>query len=63
MTADRWNDSEQAFLSWSTPITDWGDFEGLRIATSGTGVWKTGADAYDYVRLHLTSVEYDPVRR
>ncbi len=62
MTADRWNDSEQAFLSWSTPITDWGTFEGLRIATSGTGVWKTGADAYEYVRLHLTSVEYDPVR-
>lgn len=60
MTADRWNDAEQAMLPWSTPIGSWGEFEGLQIATSGTGVWKTGADAYEYVRLHLTSVEYDP---
>ena len=60
MTADRWNDAEQAMLPWSTPITAWGTFEGLQLATAGTGVWKTGPDAYEYVRLHLTSVEYDP---
>ena len=60
MTADRWNDAEQALLPRSTPISDWGTFEELQIATSGVGVWKAGADAYEYVRLHLTSVEYDP---
>jgi hypothetical protein len=60
MTAERWNDSEHAVLPWETPISDWGDFEGLHIASSGTGVWKTGPDAYDYVRLRVTSVEYDP---
>jgi hypothetical protein len=60
MTADRWNDAEQAIRPWSTPVGSWGEFEGLQIATSGTGVWNTGPDAYDYIRLHLTSVEYDP---
>jgi hypothetical protein len=60
MTADRWNDSESATLPWSTPITDWGTFENIGIATAGTGVWKTGPDAYEYIRLRLTNVEYDP---
>lgn len=60
MTADRWNDSEQATLPWSTPMTDYGKFNGIDIATAGTGVWKTGADAYEYIRLRVTSVEYDP---
>lgn len=60
MTADRWNDSEQAVLPWSTPITDWGTFEGIDLAMSGTGIWKTGPDAYEYIRLHVTGVEYDP---
>jgi hypothetical protein len=59
MTADRWNDSEQAVLPWSTPISDWSTFEGIQIATAGTGIWNTGPAAYEYVRLDLTSVEYD----
>jgi hypothetical protein len=60
MTADRWNDSEQAMLPWSTPITGWGTFNGIDVATAGTGVWKTGADAYEYIRLKVTDVDYDP---
>lgn len=60
MTADRWNDAEQAVLPWSTPMTGWGTFEGIEIATAGTGVWKTGAEAYEYIRLRITNVEYDP---
>jgi hypothetical protein len=60
MTADRWNDSEQATFPWSTPITDYGNFNGIDIATAGTGVWKIGADAYEYIRLKVTDVDYDP---
>jgi hypothetical protein len=62
MTADRWNDAEQAVLPWSTPINGWRTFAGITIASTGTGVWNTGPDAYEYIRLHLTSVEYDPSR-
>ncbi len=60
MTAERWNDAEQAMLPWSTPLSEWGTFAGLQIATAGTGVWDIGPDAYEYIRLRLTSVEYDP---
>jgi hypothetical protein len=60
MTADRWNDSESATLPWSTPITSWQTFEHIEIASAGTGVWDTGGDAYEYNRLRVTGVEYDP---
>lgn len=58
MTAGRWNDSEQLVLPWSTPLSDWGEFEGISIPVAGTGVWKTGADAYEYIRLRVTNVTY-----
>jgi hypothetical protein len=61
MTADRWNDSEQAVLPWSTPLTSWGAFDGITIPAAGSGIWKTGADAYAYIRLRVTSLAYDPV--
>lgn len=60
MTADRWNDSEHTTRPWSTPITGWETFNGIELATTGTGVWNTGADAYEYIRLRVTGVEYDP---
>jgi hypothetical protein len=62
MTADRWNDAKQAVLPWSTPITDWGTFAGITIATAGAGIWRTGPDAYEYVRLRVTNMELDPIR-
>jgi hypothetical protein len=61
MTADRWNDSEQAVLPWSTPLTSWDAFDGITIPAAGSGIWKTGADAYAYIRLRVTNLAYDPV--
>lgn len=60
MTANRWNDTEQAVRSWSTPLTAWGTFEGFTVPTAGSGVWGAGSDAYEYIRLRVTSVAYDP---
>jgi hypothetical protein len=60
MTAERWNDAEQAMLPWSTPLTDWATLEGVVVPTAGSGVWKTGADAYAYIRLRVTNLAYDP---
>ena len=59
MTADRWNDAEQAFRPWSTPLTDWGTCEGISMPIAGSGAWGAGSDAYEYIRLHLTEVVYD----
>ncbi|MEZ4504403.1 MAG: DUF6544 family protein [Thermomicrobiales bacterium] len=60
MTADRWNDTDQAIRPWSTPISDWGTFAGIDLATAGAGIWNIGPDAYEYIRLRITNVEYDP---
>ena len=51
--------AEQAFRPWSTPLTARGTFEGIAVPTAGSGAWGTGADAYEYIRLRVTSVAYD----
>ena len=58
MTAVRWNDAEELFLPWSTPLSDWGEFEGIAVPIAGTGRWRDDADAYDYIRLRVTDVAY-----
>lgn len=58
MTAERWNDSEQAIRSWSTPLSDWGTFEGITMPIAGTGRWGVDADRYDYIHLRITDVRY-----
>lgn len=60
MTAERWNDAEQAMRPWSTPIGGWDTLAGITVANQGTGVWGTGPEAYDYVRLRVTDLRYDP---
>ncbi len=59
MTAERWNDAEQTVLPWSTPLSDWGVFEGISVPVAGIGRWGEGSDAYDYIRLKITGVKYD----
>jgi len=59
MTAERWNDSEQEMLPWSTPLSDWGVFDGIAVPVAGTGRWGEDSDAYDYIRLRITGVNYD----
>ncbi len=58
MTAERWNDSEQALRPWSTPLSKWGEFEGIAMPVAGTGRWGSGVDAYDYICLRVTDVLY-----
>lgn len=58
MTAERWNDSEQAIRPWSTPLSDWGTFEGITMPIAGTGRWGVDADHYDYIHLRITDVNY-----
>ena len=46
---------------WSAPTYAYGEFEGLRLPTSGAAVW-TLPDGTElpYIELELTDVEYDP---
>jgi hypothetical protein len=46
---------------WSAPTYAYGEFEGLRLPTSGAAVW-TLPDGTElpYIEVELTAVEYDP---
>jgi hypothetical protein len=48
---------------WSAPTYGYGEFEGLRLPTSGAAVW-TLPDGTElpYIEVELTDVEYDPAR-
>jgi hypothetical protein len=47
---------------WSAPTYEYGEFEGLRLPTSGAAVW-TLPDGTDlpYIEVELTDVAYDPL--
>jgi hypothetical protein len=63
MVAERYNDARDGMQIWSTPITGYGEFGGVRIPIGGVGVWKYGSGDFPYVRLCITDVEYDVAER
>jgi hypothetical protein len=62
MTADRYNDDRDDILPWSTPILAYGEFEGVRVPTEGTGVWHYDTGDFTYIRLTITDIDYNPER-
>lgn len=45
--------------TWSTPMTAYGEFQGLRVPVKGQGVWKLKAGDFAYIDLEVTELEYD----
>lgn len=45
--------------TWSTPITGYGEFEGLKLPVRGQGVWNLSSGDLIYIELQLTEVEYN----
>jgi hypothetical protein len=56
---DRYNDARGRPERWSVPITAYGEFDGVRVPTEGTGVWRYETGDYTYIRWRLTTLEYD----
>jgi len=46
--------------TWSTPITGYGEFEGLRLPVRGQGVWDLASGDLVYVEPEVREVVYDP---
>ena len=44
---------------WSTPITGYGEYEGLNLPAGGVGVWHLPGGDFSYIELEITSVDYD----
>lgn len=50
---------QSALLTWSTPITSYGEFEGLRLPTGGHGVWHLDSGEFTYIELQITDLHYN----
>jgi Family of unknown function (DUF6544) len=45
--------------TWSTPITGYGEFEGLRLPTRGKALYKLPDGDLEYINVTLTELHYD----
>jgi hypothetical protein len=45
--------------TWSTPITGYGEFEGLRLPARGKAAYKLPGGDFDYIDLTITDLHYD----
>lgn len=63
MTADRFDREYGGVVPWSTPITAYGEFHGIRIPTEGEGVYARPDGDFSYIRLTIIEVDYDHAER
>jgi hypothetical protein len=40
-------------------VTAYGEFEGLKIPVSGTGIWNLPEGDFAYIELEITGIDYD----
>jgi hypothetical protein len=45
--------------TWSTPVTGYGEFEGLRLPSCGKAVYQLPGGDFDYIEVTITSLHYD----
>jgi hypothetical protein len=63
MTAERNNDAKGRPLPWSTPLSDYGEFEGVRVPIAGEAVWRYESGDFSYIRLRVTELNYNQPSR
>lgn len=58
--ADRYyaGGDETTLETWTTPIKEYGEMEGLRIPVKGEGVWELDSGSFAYIELEVTELEY-----
>jgi hypothetical protein len=60
MVAERYDDARDRLETWSTPISAYGEFEGVRVPVAGEGIWKYETGDFSYIRLRITEIVYNP---
>ena len=63
MVAQRFDREAARELPWSTPISDYGVFDGIRVPVAGEAVYARGEGDMPYIRLRVTDIEYDRPER
>jgi hypothetical protein len=61
MMAHRYQDAggEVTWLPWWTPISEYGEFDGLRLPVAGEAYWEQETGDFTYVRLRIVDIEYN----
>lgn len=61
MVAERYREVDGQFSldTWSTPLSDYGEFNGIRVPTKGEGVWKLSSGDFAYIRVEVIDIEYN----
>ncbi len=61
MTADRYMGLDKGFSlePWATPITGYGEFQGVRVASQGEAVWRLKTGDFPYIQVKVTEIEYN----
>jgi hypothetical protein len=60
MIAARYDLARGRIETWSTPLTDWGTFGGVRVPVVGVGLWRYDDGDFPYIDVRITSIAYDP---
>jgi hypothetical protein len=60
MVAERQDLARGRLETWSTPLHEYSEFEGVRIPVDGQGVWRYDTGDFAYIDLRITGLELDP---
>jgi hypothetical protein len=66
MVGERYQDAGDGgfkLLTWKTPITEYGEFNGVRIPVAGEGVWEEDWGDFTYVQIRIVDIEYNVPER
>jgi hypothetical protein len=61
--AERYRNQADGYGTWTTPMTDYGEYEGLQLPKAGKGVWLLPEGEFDYIDVTATEIEYNVPRR
>jgi hypothetical protein len=56
-------DGSYSMETWETPITDYAEFDGIRIPSAGVGIWKLDSGDFTYVEIEIQEIEYNNPQR
>jgi len=50
---------EYSLETWSTPIEEYKEINGIMVPVKGEAVWKLNSGDFSYIRIEITDIEYD----
>jgi len=57
--AQRHNTATRQVETWETPITGYGELDGLQLPIRGEGVWKQAGGDFAYIEVEVTALAFD----